>query len=135
MTRRDGTRRTLRQGTHIATLDVGRARVVRDGIRGAGSEHGWGELRRVGLHEHARITMVPTMTRWPPVGGHPAMVMAIKVQLGRAQERSAWEGGVMGARLLFRRCLVALFFLLLLLCLVPVLSDEAGAGAGAGAGG
>ncbi len=42
-------------------------RVVRDGIGGADSEHGWGELRRTGLHEHARITMVPTMTRWPPV--------------------------------------------------------------------
>ncbi len=94
MTRREGTRGTLGEGTHICTLDVGRARVVRDGIRGAGSEHGWGELRRTGLHEHARITMVPTMPRWPPVGGHSAMVVAIEVQLGRAQERSAWEGGV-----------------------------------------
>ena len=64
-------------------------------------------------HEHARSVMVPTMSRWPPVGGHPAMVVAIVVQLGRAQERSAWEGGVKGARLLFRRCLVALFSLLL----------------------
>ncbi len=79
--------------------DVGRAGVVRDGIRGAGSEHSWGELRRTGLHKHARITMVPTMSRWPPVGGQPAMVVAIKVQLGRAQERSAWEGGVKGARM------------------------------------
>ena len=110
---REGTRGTLREGTHIDTLDVGRSRVVRDGIRGAGSEHGWGELRRMGLHKHARITMVPTMSRWPPVGGHPAMVMAIEVQLGRAQEGSAWEGGVKGARLLFRRCLGALFSLLL----------------------
>ncbi len=64
--RRDGTRGTLREGTHIGTLDVGRARVVGDGIRGAGSEHGWGERRRTGLHEHARITTVPTMTRWSP---------------------------------------------------------------------
>ena len=113
MTRREGTRGTLREGTHIGTLDVGRARVVRDGIGGAGSEHGWGELRRAGHHEHARSTMVPTMSRWPPVGGHPAMVVAIEVQLGRAQEGRAWEGGVKGARLLFRRCLVALFSLLL----------------------
>ncbi len=87
--------------------------MVRDGIRGAGSEHSWSELRRTGLHEHARITIVPTMSRWPPVGGHPAMVVAIEVQLGRAQERSAWEGSVKCARLLFRRCLVALFSLLL----------------------
>jgi hypothetical protein len=108
VTRREGTRGTLGEGTHIDTLDVGRARVVTDGIRGAGSEHGWGELRRTGLHEHARITMVPTMSRWPPVGGHPAMVVAIEVQLGRAR-----EGGVKGARLLFWRCLVALFSLLL----------------------
>ncbi len=49
MTRREGTRGTLGEGTHIGTLDVGRARVVRDGIGGAGSEHGWGELRRTGL--------------------------------------------------------------------------------------
>jgi hypothetical protein len=50
----------------------------------------------------------------PPVGGHPAMVVAIEVQRGRAQERGAWEGGVKGARLLFRSvCLVALFSLLL----------------------
>ncbi len=62
MTRRGGTRETLGEGKHIGTLDVGRARVVRDGIRGAGSEHSWGELRRTGLHKHARITMVPTMS-------------------------------------------------------------------------
>ncbi len=41
------------------------------------------------------------------------MVVAIEVQLGRAQEGSVWEGGVKGARLLFRRCLVALLSLLL----------------------
>jgi hypothetical protein len=110
VTLREGTRGTLGEGTHIRTLDVGRARVVRDGIRGAGSEHSWGELR---LDEHAQSTMVPTMSRWPPVGGHPAMVVAIKVQLGRMQERSAGKGGVQGARLLFRRCLVGLFALLL----------------------
>ena len=87
--------------------------MVRDGIGGAGSEHGWGELRRAGHHEVAGGAMVPTMARWPPVGGHPAMVVAIEVRLGGTQERSAWEGGVKGARLLFRRCLVALFSLLL----------------------
>ncbi len=74
--------------------------MVRDGVGGAGSEHGWGELRRARLHKHARVAMVPTMTRWPPVGGHPAMVVAIEVRLGRTQWRSAWEGGVNGARLI-----------------------------------
>jgi hypothetical protein len=57
--------------------------------------------------------MVPTMFRWPPVGGHPAMVVAIEVRLGGTQERSAWEGGVQCARLLFQRWLVALFALFL----------------------
>ncbi len=52
--------------------------------------------------------MVPTMSRWPPVGG-TAMVVAIEVRLGGTQEPSAWEGGVKCAHLLFRRCLVALF--------------------------
>ncbi len=113
MTRREGIRGTLGEGPHIGTLDICQARVVRDGIGGAGSEHGWGELRRARLHEHARVAMVPTMPRWPPVGGHPVMVVAIKMRLGRTQERSAWEGGVNGARLLFRRCLVSLFALLL----------------------
>ena len=90
MTRREGTRGTLGKGAHIGTLDIGRARVVRDGIGGAGSEHGWGELRRAGHHEVARGAMVPTMTRWPPVGGHPAMVVAVEMVLGGAQERGAW---------------------------------------------
>ncbi len=125
-TRREGTRATLGEGKHIGTLDIGRARVViRNGIGGAGSEHGWGELRRTGLHEHARITMVSTMTRWPPVGGHPAMMVAIKRQLGRAEERSAWEGGVKGARLAFSfgGVLLPCFPCFLPLCLVvPVLS-------------
>jgi hypothetical protein len=69
VTRREGTRGTLGEGIHIGTLDICRARVVRDGIGGAGSEHGWGELRRARLHEHARVAMVPTMPRWPPVAG------------------------------------------------------------------
>ena len=101
------------RGKHIGTLDVGRARVVWDGIGSAGSLHSRGKLGRTRLHEHERIAMVPTMSRWPPVSGHPAMVVAIEVQLRRAQEGSAWEGGVKGARLLFRWCLVALFSLLL----------------------
>ena len=90
VTRGEGTGGAQGEGTHIDTLDICRARVVRDGIGGAGSEHGWGELRRAGHHEHARSTMVPTMSRWPPVGGHPAMVVAIEVCLGGTQERSAW---------------------------------------------
>jgi hypothetical protein len=84
VTRREGTRGTLGEGTHIGTLDVGRARVVRDGIRVAGSEHGWGELKRTGLHEHARIIMVLTMSRWPPVGGHPAV--------GGGNRSATWKG-------------------------------------------
>ncbi len=51
------------EGAHIGTLDVGRARVVRDGIRGAGSEHGWGELRGTGIHKHVRSTVVSIMSR------------------------------------------------------------------------
>ena len=78
------------RGKHIGTLDVGRARVVGDGIGSAGSLHGRGELGRMGLHEHARIAMVPTISRWPPVSGHPAMVVAIEMQFRRAQERRAW---------------------------------------------
>ena len=89
VTRGKGTRGKLVEGAHIGTLDVGRARVVWDGIRGAGSEHGWGELRGTGSHEHARSTVVSTMSRWPPVGGHPAMVVAVEMHLGRTQERSA----------------------------------------------
>jgi hypothetical protein len=117
-TRRKGTRGTLVEGKHIVTLDIGRARVVRDGIGGAGSEHGCGELRRTRVHEHARITMVSTMPRWPSVGVQPAMVVAIKMQLGGAHERSAWEGGVKVARLLFRQCFGAVFTLLLASLLV-----------------
>jgi hypothetical protein len=113
VTKGEGTGGAQGEGTHIGTLNICRARVVRDGIGGAGREHGWGELRRAGHHEHARSIMVPTMSRWPPVGGHPAMVVAIKVRLGGTQERSAWEGGVKCVRLLFRRCLVALFALFL----------------------
>jgi hypothetical protein len=51
--------------------------------------------------------MMPFMSRWPPMGGHPAMVVAIEVCLVRTQERNAWEGGVKGAHLLFRQCLAA----------------------------
>jgi hypothetical protein len=90
VTRGEGTGGAQGEGTHIDTLDICRARVVRDGIGGAGSEHGWGELRRAGHHEVARGAMVPTMTRWPPVGGHPAMVVVVEMVLGGAQERGAW---------------------------------------------
>ena len=111
VTRGGGTRGTQGKGTHICTLDICRARVVGDSIGGAGSEHGWGELRWVGRHEHTRSTMVSTMSRWPPVGGHPAMVVAIDMRLGGTQKRSTWEGGIKGARLLFRRCLDAFLIL------------------------
>ncbi len=72
------------------------------------SLHGRSELGGMGLHKHARVAMVPTISRWPPVSGHPAMVVAMKVQFRRAQERSAWQGGVKGACLLFLRGLIAL---------------------------
>ena len=116
MTRREGTRGTLGEWKHIGTLDIGGARVVRDGIGGAGSEHSWGELRWVGHHEHTRSAMMSTMTRWPPVGGHPAMVVAIEMRLGGTQERSTWEGGIKGSRLLFRRRLAAFLILAFLSC-------------------
>ena len=90
VTRGKGTGGAQGEGTHIDALDICRARVVREGIGGAGSEHGWGELRRAVHHEVARGAMVPTMTRWPPVGGHPAMVVAVEMVLGGAQERGAW---------------------------------------------
>jgi hypothetical protein len=63
VTRGEGTGGAQGEGTHIDTLNIRQAKVVRDGIGGAGREHGWGELRRAGHHEHARNTMVPTMSR------------------------------------------------------------------------
>ncbi len=78
------------KGKHIGALHVCRAGVVWDSIADAGSLHGRSELEGMGLHKHARIAMVPTISRWPPVSGHPAMVVAIKVQFRRAQKRSAW---------------------------------------------
>ncbi len=89
VTREEGTPGTQGKGTHICTLDICRARVVGDSIGGAGSEHGWGELRWVGRHEHARSAMVSTMSRWPPVSGNPAMVVAIEVQFRRVRQKGA----------------------------------------------
>ncbi len=99
MTRGEDTRGTKGDGTHIGTLNIGRARVNSDG----------------------RDTMNMQGAPWcPPCpDGHPwvvtqsAMVVAIEVRLGGTQERSVWEGGVQCARLLFRRWLVALFALFL----------------------
>jgi hypothetical protein len=61
--------------------------------------------------------MVTSMTRWPPVGGHPSMEVTIEVEveLGRARERSAGEVGARDARLLFW---LVLSFLALLLALL-----------------
>ncbi len=123
------------KGKHIGTLDIGRARVVWDGIGGAGSLYSRGKLGRMGLHKHARITMVPTISGWPPV--------AIEVQFGRAQEKCSLEGlkrEVRGRVVLrvpvFSFCGVLLpcWPCFLPFCLLPVLSEVAGAGAGAGAG-
>ncbi len=55
----------------------------------------------------------PTISGWPPVSGHAAMVVTIEMQFRRAQERSAWKGSVKGACLLFLRGLIALLALLL----------------------
>ncbi len=63
------------------------------------------------------------------------MVVAIEVQLGRAQEGSAWEVVLRVPFFSFGGVSLPCFPCFLLLCLVPALSDEAGAGAGAGAGG
>jgi hypothetical protein len=81
VTRGKGTRGTLVEGAHIGTHA---GRWTSQGgydIRVAGSEHGWGELRGTGNHEHARSTVVSTMSRWPLVGGHPAMVVAVEMHL------------------------------------------------------
>jgi hypothetical protein len=32
------------------------------------------------LHELARIAMISSMSKWPPVSGHPGMEVAIEVQ-------------------------------------------------------
>ncbi len=63
-----------------ANWHVGRWRIRGEGdsIGGVGSQHGRGVL--------GRIALVPTMPRWPPVGGHPAMVVAIEMQFRRAQK-------------------------------------------------
>ena len=81
---------TVVEGRHIGALHVCRAGVVWDSIGGAGSLHGKGELGRTRLHERASIAMVPTISGWPPVSGHTAMVVAIEMQFRRAQERRAW---------------------------------------------
>ncbi len=61
--------------------------------------------------------MVTSMTRWPPVGGHPAMKVTIEVLFRRAGEGGTRKVGVRGARLLLRLMLV---FLALLLALLSV---------------
>ena len=45
--------------------------------------------------------MVTSLTRWPPVGGHPAMEVTIEMQFSRSGEGGTREVGVRGARLLF----------------------------------
>jgi hypothetical protein len=87
------------------------------------SQGGWGrhrgyvrgELGGARLHKLARASMVTSMTRWPPVGGHPTMEVTIEVELGRARETRAGEVGFRGAHLLFWLVLsfLALLFALL----------------------
>ncbi len=59
--------------------------------------------------------MVTSMTRWPPVGGHPAMKVTIEVLFRRAGEGGPREVGVRAARLLLRLMLAFFAFLLALL--------------------
>jgi hypothetical protein len=61
--------------------------------------------------------MVTSMTRWPAVGGHPAMKVTIEVLFRRADEGGTREVGVRGAHLLLR---LMLAFLALLLALLSV---------------
>ncbi len=119
------------KGGHIGALDVGGTRVVGDGIGSTGSYHGRGELRGASFHELARVSMITSLTRWPPVGGHPAMEVTIECSLvGRVREvRGRLVSGVPVFSLPFLPC-----FLSLPCCLLPFLSDEAGAGAEAGRG-
>jgi hypothetical protein len=72
---------TKGMGKHTGTLNIAITRVVGDSVGSTGSYHGRSELGETRLHELARITMVSTMSRWPPMNGHPAMVVAIIVQL------------------------------------------------------
>ncbi len=51
------------------------------------------------------------MTRWPPVGGHPAVKVTIEVLFRRAGEGGTREVGVRGARLLLRLMLAFLALL------------------------
>ncbi len=74
-------RNTEGEGGHIgSTLDVGRAGVVGYGIGGTASYHGKGKLGGTRLHELARIAMISSMSRRPPMSGHPAMEVAIEAQ-------------------------------------------------------
>jgi hypothetical protein len=73
------------------------------------------------------------MSGWPPVSGHPAMVVAIEMQFRRAQERSAWKGSVKGACLLCLRGLIArLAFLLASLSIARLVWGRGGKGRGRG---
>ncbi len=44
--------------------------------------------------------MVTSLTRWPPVGGHPVMEVTIEVQFSRSGEGGTREVGVRGVRIL-----------------------------------
>jgi hypothetical protein len=58
--------------------------------------------------------MVTSLTRWPPVGGHPAMEVTIEMQFSRSGEGGTREVGVRGARLLFALLALLLTFLVFL---------------------
>jgi hypothetical protein len=97
------------KGGHIGTLDVGGARVVVDGIGPSEFTPAMLAARTTRLHILARISMVTSMTRWPPVGGHPAMKVTIELLFRRVGEGGTRKKvGVRVARLLFRLMLAFL---------------------------
>jgi hypothetical protein len=86
-----GTGEGYRQSTSTNTFKNSKQSLEEPGWLGTASgvraaSMGGGELGGTRLHELARVSMVTPMTRWPPVSGHPAMKVTIKVQFGRAGE-------------------------------------------------
>jgi hypothetical protein len=64
------------------------------------------------INWHAIIAMMSSIAEWPPVSGHPAMEVAIKVQFRRARQRGTREVGVRCSCLCLRRCLAFLVILI-----------------------
>ncbi len=82
------------------------------------------------LHKLARIAMMSSIARWPPVSGHPAMEVAIEVQFRRARQRGTREVGVRCPCLSLRRCLAFLVFLIAFLSVAFLITIGHGVGVG-----